>query len=104
MMFRRLFAVVLLVICVLGMADSVAAQDPCTYWFGSSSCRIDGVMAPSPYMELRDFLPSRGTILPWKTSLDKETALGIQLLQKPRFVLWVQPIQRVWGFKLFFDF
>jgi hypothetical protein len=104
-MTRKLPPVIFLGASIFWFASPALAQDPCAYWFGDSSCRIDGrSITSSPLLQARDFLPPRSPILPWKPSIDKDAALGLQFLQKPRLVLWVQPIQKVWGFHLFFDF
>jgi hypothetical protein len=104
-MFRKLFLVILLGSGNLCFESSATAQDRCSYWFGEYSCQIDGNMVASPLVEARDFFSTgRGVIFPWKPSVDKDAALGLQLLQKPRFILWLQPIQRSAGFKLFFEF
>ncbi len=66
----------------------------------------------SQFTVYRDFFSNRATILPWQASVNDppnpekapDTALAIQVLQKPRFVLWLQPVERVCGFKLSFDF
>jgi hypothetical protein len=96
---------ILLASGIFWFEGSVAAQDRCSYWFGEYSCRIDGNMSASQFVEARDFFPTgRRAILPWKPSIDKNAALGLQLLQKPRFILWLQPVQHIAGFKLFFEF
>jgi hypothetical protein len=101
----------LLACLLLAVAEiPLRAQDNYSYWFRDCSCRSDGYFPASQFTVFRDYFINRRTMWPWQTDVNnnpgptRENALGVQLFQKPRFVLWLQPVERLLGFELFFDF
>src|SRR5579864_1812523 len=100
---KLLLAIVPLAVVSWG-ALPADAQEKCPIWIGDSSCRVDWDLPPNHVSVFRDYFGNHGPSWPWKATLDKDATLGVHFFQKPRFVLWLQPVQRVWGLKLFFDF
>ena len=102
----------LLLACLLLILAEIPsrAQDAYSYWFRDCSGRSEGYFPASQFTVFSDYFISRRTMWPWQTDVNnnpgpsKENTLGVQLFQKPRFVLWLQPVERLLGFELFFDF
>jgi len=106
MLKRFLLACLLLILAEI----PIRAQDNYSYWVRECSVRSDECFSASQITVFSDYFVSRRTMWPWQTDGNnnsgpsKENTVGVQLFQRPRFVLWLQPVQRLLGFELFFDF
>jgi|SRR6516162_5209184 len=100
----------MMILTVLAWHDcSVQAQD------ASSNINVSGIdlnLKANPFTVYRDYIGDRSSFFWTRQPSDvainpdqePDSRLEIQVLQKPRVILWVQPVQQVGGFKLFFQF
>jgi len=110
---KKLLVGILLLATLTWCVSAVQAQDRSSNWLGNTDVGGNNwYLNPNQFTTYRDYIGS-GSSFFWtrqprdvaiNPDQEPDNRLEIQVLQKPRIILWVQPVQQVGGFKLFLQF